>query len=225
MVTFPPVTVVAPPAISDASVRTLAAVLGVEGELEHRDGGGQCIGRLEPQGLCVNVPLWGGWQYWDLRAQDGAGASDDQARTIAIELFAHLGVDPGAVTSVKPNGPLPQVEFSSGALPDSRTDLPSRCIRRATCERRSCARFTVTRVRCPACESTRDHDVLVTARNTASATRSAASSGPTSTVASQSCARRWPRRPQPTQAKRAVSSLTALDPLSHIYDRPDVVLV
>jgi hypothetical protein len=97
----------------------LAAVLGVEGELEQRDGEfgrGQCIGRLEPRGVCVNVPLWGGWQYWDLSAQDGLGASDDQARMIAVDLFAQLGVDPGEVTSIEPNGPLPQVKFSTGAL-------------------------------------------------------------------------------------------------------------
>jgi len=34
----------------------------------------------------------------------------------AVDLFARLGVDPGAVTSIKPNGALPQVKFSSGAL-------------------------------------------------------------------------------------------------------------
>jgi hypothetical protein len=67
-------------------------------------------------GVCVNVPLWGLWQYWDLSAQDGPGASDDVARSIALDLFARLGVDPGAVTSIEPNGPLPQVKFSSGAL-------------------------------------------------------------------------------------------------------------
>jgi hypothetical protein len=109
----------APPVISDASVQALAAVLGVEGDLEQRDGEhgvGQCVGRLEPMGVCVNVPLWGLWQYWDLSAQDGPGASDDVARSIALDLFARLGVDPGAVTSIEPNGPLPQVKFSSGAL-------------------------------------------------------------------------------------------------------------
>ena len=42
--------------------------------------------------------------------------SDDQARSIAVDLCARLGVDPGAVTSIEPNGPLPQVKFSSGAL-------------------------------------------------------------------------------------------------------------
>jgi hypothetical protein len=119
LVTYLPVTTVATPVISDASVQALAAVLAVEGELEQREGeygDGQCIGRLEPRGLCVNVPLWGGWQYWDLSAQDGPGATDDQARMIAVDLFAQLGVDPGAVTSIEPNGPLPQVKFSSGAL-------------------------------------------------------------------------------------------------------------
>jgi hypothetical protein len=119
LVTSPPVTMLATPAASDASVQALAAVLGVEGELEQREGehgSGQCIGRLEPRGLCVNVPLWGVWQYWDLNAQDGPGASDNQARNVAVDLFARLGVDPGAVTSIEPNGPLPQVKFSSGAL-------------------------------------------------------------------------------------------------------------
>jgi hypothetical protein len=43
--------------------------------------------------------------------------------------------------------------------------------------------MTVTRVRYAACESTRDHDGPVTDGNTASATRSGASSGPTNTVA------------------------------------------
>ncbi len=108
-----------PPVVGDASVQALASALGVEGELEQRDGehgGGQCIGRLEPRGLCVNVPLWGVWQYWDLAAQDSPGASDDQARDVATDLFARLGVDPGTVISIEPNGPLPQVTFSSGTL-------------------------------------------------------------------------------------------------------------
>ncbi len=119
VVTHPPVTMAATPVIGDATVQALAAVLGVEGELEQRDGehgAGQCIGRLEPRGLCVNVPLWGVWQYWDLGAQDGPGASDHQARSIAVDLFAQLGVDPGPLTSIEPNGPLPQVKFGSGAL-------------------------------------------------------------------------------------------------------------
>jgi hypothetical protein len=117
--TYPPDTAPAGPVISDETVQTLAAVLGIDGELEHRDGEhgvGQCIGRLEPRGLCVNVPLWGVWQYFDLTAQSGPGASDEQARAIAVNLFTHLGVDPGAVISIEPNGPLPQVTFSSGAL-------------------------------------------------------------------------------------------------------------
>ncbi len=119
IVTSVPAQVVVAPLVSDASVMALAAVLGVEGEFEHRDGefgGGQCIGRLESRGLCVNVPLWGIWQYWDLSAQGGQRASDDQASLVASDLFVQLGVDPGAVTSIEPNGPLPQVEFSSGAL-------------------------------------------------------------------------------------------------------------
>jgi hypothetical protein len=119
MMTSLPITTPAPPVISDASVQALAAVLGVEGELEQREGehgSGQCIGRLEPRGLCVNVPLWGVWQYWDLAAQDSSAASDDQARDVAVDLFARLGVDPGAVISIEPNGPLPQVTFSSGTL-------------------------------------------------------------------------------------------------------------
>ncbi len=117
--TSPPVITPAPPVISDASVQALAAVLGVEGELEQRDGehgSGQCVGRLEPRGLCVNVPLWGVWQYWDLAAQDSPGASNDQARDVAVDLFARLGVDPGTVVSIEPNGPLPQVTLSSGTL-------------------------------------------------------------------------------------------------------------
>ncbi len=119
MVSSPPVTMVAAPVISDASVRALAAVLGVEGELEQRDGeygAGQCVGRLERRALCVNVPLWGLWQYSDLDAQDTPGASDDAARNVAVDLFTRLGVDPGSVISVEPNGPLPQVTFSSGAV-------------------------------------------------------------------------------------------------------------
>jgi hypothetical protein len=119
MMTSPPVTTPAPPVINDASVQAVAAVLGIEVELEQRDGEhgrGQCIGRLEPRGLCVNVPLWGVWQYWDLAAQDSPGASDDQARDVAVDLFARLGVDPGTVISIEPNGPLPQVTFSSGTL-------------------------------------------------------------------------------------------------------------
>jgi hypothetical protein len=108
-----------PPEVSDASVLALAAVLGVDGEVEHmggEDGAGQCIGRLEPRGLCVNVPLWGAWQYWDLDAQNSQGASDEQAAQVALDLFVRIGVDPGVVTSVEPNGPLPQMELSNGAL-------------------------------------------------------------------------------------------------------------
>lgn len=114
-----PATTTTPPVIDVASVQALASVLGVEGQLEQRDGehgSGQCIGRLEPLGLCVNVPLWGVWQYWDLAAQDSPGASNDQARDVAVDLFARLGVDPGTVISIEPNGPLPQVTFSSGTL-------------------------------------------------------------------------------------------------------------
>ena len=119
VVTSTPATTPPPPEIGDASVQALASVLGVEGQIEQRDGehgSGQCVGRLEPRGLCVNVPLWGVWQYWDLAAQDGPGASDDQAREAAVDLFARLGVDPGTVISIEPNGPLPQVTFSSGTL-------------------------------------------------------------------------------------------------------------
>ncbi|MEP7115631.1 MAG: hypothetical protein ABI862_20365, partial [Ilumatobacteraceae bacterium] len=119
ILTSPPVSVAVSPAVGDESVQALAAVLGIEGDLEEREGehgSGQCIGRLEPRGLCVNVPVWGLWQYWDLTAQDGPGASNDQARSVALDLFARLGVDPGAVTSIEANGPLPQVQLSSGAL-------------------------------------------------------------------------------------------------------------
>ena len=62
----------------------------------------------------MNVPLWGLWQYWDLDAQNSEGASDDQAITVALELFDRLGVDAGEVTSVEHNGP-PNVELSRGA--------------------------------------------------------------------------------------------------------------
>ena len=119
VVTSTPAATSPPPEIGDASVQALASVLGVEGVIEHRDGehgSGQCVGRLEPRGLCVNLPLWGVWQYWDLAAQDGPAASDDQAREVAVDLFARLGVDPGLLISIEPNGPLPQVTFSSGTL-------------------------------------------------------------------------------------------------------------
>ncbi len=95
----------------------MASVLGVEGDLEHLEaehGTAQCIGRLQPRGLCVNGPLWGVWQYWDLDAQSAPGASFEDAQRVAIELFARLGVDPGTVVSVEPNGPLPRVTFTSG---------------------------------------------------------------------------------------------------------------
>jgi hypothetical protein len=94
-------------------------MLGVDGDLEQLDGEhgpGYCIGRLEPRGLCVNVPLWGLWQYWNLEAQNAQGATDDVAVDVAVDLFARLGVDPGTAISVEPNGPLPQVELSSGAM-------------------------------------------------------------------------------------------------------------
>ena len=111
----PPATLA--PLISELPVAALAAALGVEGDVEQLDGEhgpGYCVGRLEPRGLCVNVPLWGLWQYWDLDAQNSEGASDDQAITVAVELFDRLGVDAGEVTSVEHNGP-PNVELSRGA--------------------------------------------------------------------------------------------------------------
>ena len=111
----PPATLA--PLISELPVAALAAALGVEGDVEQLDGEhgpGYCVGRLEPRGLCVNVPLWGLWQYWDLDAQNSEGASDDQAITVALELFDRLGVDAGEVTSVEHNGP-PNVELSRGA--------------------------------------------------------------------------------------------------------------
>jgi len=105
-----------PPTVSDASVLALAAVLGVTGEIEHTEGNGSCVGRLEPRGLCVNVPIPGSWQYWDLDAQNGLGASDQEASDAALDVFARLGVDAGVVDSIEPNGPLPQVSLSGGPL-------------------------------------------------------------------------------------------------------------
>lgn len=114
-----PATEAPSPTADEASVRALAVVVGVEGELEQIDaenGTAHCIGRLERRGLCVNVPLPGIWNYWDLDAQADPGATDDEASRIAVELFTQLGVDSGAIDSVEPNGPLPQVRFGSGAL-------------------------------------------------------------------------------------------------------------
>jgi hypothetical protein len=115
-VELPPATIA--PLISEIPVTALANALGVEGDIEQREGEhgpGYCIGRLEPRGLCVNVPLWGFWQYWDLDAQNGLGASDEQAIEVALDLFERMGVDAGDVNSVEPNGPLPQVDLSGGA--------------------------------------------------------------------------------------------------------------
>lgn len=109
--TLPP-----PPEVSDASVLALAAVLGVDGEVEHMEGCATCIGRLEPRGLCVNGPIPGAWQYWDLDAQNSAGASDEEAGAAALDVFTRIGVGAGVVMSVEPNGPLPQVTLSNGAL-------------------------------------------------------------------------------------------------------------
>lgn len=118
-----PQTLPAVTAASDASVVALANAMGIEGELEHRDGEhgpAQCIGRLEPRGVCVNVPLWGVWQYWDLVAQDGPAATTEEAERVAVELFAQLGTDPGTIVelptpvSVVPDGRLASVMFSSG---------------------------------------------------------------------------------------------------------------
>lgn len=104
-----------PREVSDAAVIALAAVLGVEGEVEAMERNAKCIGRLEPRGLCVNGPISGAWQYWDLDAQRAPGANDDEAGATALDLFVRIGVDPGVVTSIEPNGPLPQVELSNGA--------------------------------------------------------------------------------------------------------------
>jgi hypothetical protein len=112
----PPATLAA--AIDGALVAALAAVLGLEGELEQREGElgpGYCVGRLEPRGLCVNVPAWGVWQYWDVDAQTAQGASNEVAALVALDLFTRMGVDAGEVTSIQLNGPLPQVALSRGA--------------------------------------------------------------------------------------------------------------
>jgi len=113
--TSPPVATEAP-TVSDASVLALAAALGVTGEVEHTEGNGVCVGRLEPVGVCVNVPIPGSWQYWDLDAQNGLGASDQAASDAALDVFARIGVDAGTVSSVEPNGPLPQVSLSGGPV-------------------------------------------------------------------------------------------------------------
>jgi hypothetical protein len=106
------------PLIGTSPVLALQEVLGVEGDVEQLEGEhgpGYCVGRLEPRGFCVNVPLWGLWQYWDSDAQNAPGASDEEAAAVALDLFARLGVDAGEVLSVEPNGPLPQVGLSGGA--------------------------------------------------------------------------------------------------------------
>src|SRR5687767_8190798 len=67
------------PLIGEFPVLALAAALGLEGDVEQLDGEhgpGYCVGRLEPRGFCVNVPLWGLWQYWDLDAQNLLRATD-----------------------------------------------------------------------------------------------------------------------------------------------------
>ena len=105
------------PEVSDAAVLALAAVLGVEGDVEHMEANGSCIGRLEPHGLCVNVPLPSTWQYWDSEADSLPGASDEEAGNAALDVFARIGVGPAArVISIEPNGPQPQVSLSNGAL-------------------------------------------------------------------------------------------------------------
>lgn len=104
------------PLIGELPILALAAGLGVEGDSEQLDGEhgpGYCVGRLEPHGLCVNVPLWGLWQYWDSDAQNAQGATDEEAAAVALDLFARLGVDAGEVESVQ--RPLPQVSLSGGA--------------------------------------------------------------------------------------------------------------
>jgi hypothetical protein len=111
-----PTTVPPKAEVSEASVLALAAVLGVEGQVEQMEANGQCIGRLEPRGLCVNVPTPSSWQYWDSDAQNIAGASNERAGQAAIDVFLRIGVDPGEVISIEPNGPLPQVSLSNGAL-------------------------------------------------------------------------------------------------------------
>ena len=94
----------------------LAAVLVIEGEVEHTEANGLCIGRLEPRGLCVNVPLASTWQYWDSAADALPGASDQEAGAAALDVFTRIGVDPGFVQAIEPNGPHPQVILSNGAV-------------------------------------------------------------------------------------------------------------
>ena len=106
------------PEIEDSIVRALAESWSIEGELERKVGEfgqGQCIGRLEQRGICVHVPLWGVWNFWDLDTQSGAGTNDDDAIRAASELFALLGVDPGKIEAITRDGPLPRVVFSTEA--------------------------------------------------------------------------------------------------------------
>ena len=107
-----------PPLLPEASVRALATLLGVDGEIEYFERNAQCIGRLEPRGLCINGPIWGAWQYWDVDAQSGPAASEEQALAIAANLFAALHGDPGPVTAVKENGS--QRDSNSFTVPPGR---------------------------------------------------------------------------------------------------------
>lgn len=115
---IPPFQLSTAPEIEDSIVRALAESWAIEGELDREVGEfgqGQCIGRLEQRGICVHVPLWGVWNFWDLDTQSGAGTNDRDASRAASELFALLGVDPGKIVAITRDGRLPRVVFSSEA--------------------------------------------------------------------------------------------------------------
>ncbi len=112
----PPPTTASPP-VEERLVRRLADALGVVGTIELLDGEhgqGSCINRLGPAPmLCVDVPLWGLWQYADIEAQMLPSATEDEARAAASGLLERLGL-PTELGEIGSNGAQITVAMRAG---------------------------------------------------------------------------------------------------------------
>lgn len=114
--TLPPPVTRPPGPVGLDVVRRLADALGVTGELEvmaGEQGDGTCINRLASPMLCVDVPLWGLWQYADGEAQSLPSATPDEAVAAASTLLERLGL-PVELAGLGSNGVQITVAFRAG---------------------------------------------------------------------------------------------------------------
>jgi hypothetical protein len=114
--TMPPPVTRPPGPVELAVVRELADALDIAGELEvmpGEQGDGACINRLGSPMLCVDVPLWGLWQYADGDAQSRPSATPDEAIAAATALLQRLGL-PVELGELGSNGAQVTIAFRAG---------------------------------------------------------------------------------------------------------------